>query len=60
MTDRKITKKLAKEIASRLEPRDTVDQTALRDIVDMKTGSELDCWQLDTLTEWVYREVVRR
>ena len=42
----KLATKLAQEIGS-------TDWDIVRDEVDIATSSELDCWQLDTLTDWV-------
>lgn len=50
MADAKITKALAQEIAADIPVSATWDQ--IRELVDLATG-DLDCWQLDRLTDWV-------
>tara|TARA_R110000851_G_C12907750_1_gene548905 strand:+ start:595 stop:741 length:147 start_codon:yes stop_codon:yes gene_type:complete len=42
----KLAQELAQEIGS-------TDWSTVRDQVDIATSSELDCWQLDMLTDWV-------
>jgi len=49
-----ITKALAREIAQRKNLSE--DWEMLRDQVDTATFSELDCFQLDMLTDWVRKE----
>ncbi len=51
MADAKITKALAQEIAIDVPVSASWDQT--RDLVDLATDGDLDCWQLDRLTDWV-------
>lgn len=46
----RITKTRAREIAKQAEG---YDEEGLRDFVDHQTGGELDCVQLDMLTDWV-------
>lgn len=41
----------ARKIASKAEGLENWD--ALRDFVDAETGGELDCLQLDMMTDWV-------
>lgn len=50
-----ITKALAAQLACSLikDGADCLTWECMRDFVDERTGSELDCWQLDTLTDWV-------
>ena len=48
--DAKITKALAREIAADVPVSARWDQ--IRELVDLATG-DLDCWQLDRLTDWV-------
>jgi len=43
--------KTAREIASKAKGLE--DWDALREFVDTKTGGELDCLQLDLMTDWV-------
>lgn len=56
----KPTKKLALEVAnlltlSALAPDQDLDWQAVRDFTDSVTHSELDCFQLDLLTDWVHK-----
>lgn len=53
MSETKITKTLARKIAAKLIPSDADDWDVARDEVDLLTGSDLDAWQLDMLTDWV-------
>ena len=46
----KPTKELAKTIAAKAYPLQ--DWEKIRDIADQYTGGELDCFQLDMLTDW--------
>jgi hypothetical protein len=48
----KPSKKLAANIA-RTYPFKEFDEREIRDHVDLETGGELDCFQLDLLTDWV-------
>ncbi len=54
MADAKITKELAREIAKDVPAFASWDQ--IRELCDCATG-DLDCWQLDRLTDWVSRIV---
>lgn len=57
MADAKITKVLAQEIAADVPASASWNQ--IRDLCDLATG-DLDCWQLDRLTDWVSAEIDRR
>jgi hypothetical protein len=52
-TKSKITKKLAANVAQQLP--DNADFETAREIVDGATGGDLDCTQLDLLTEWAIK-----
>jgi hypothetical protein len=49
----KITKKLAARVAQQLP--DNAEFETAREIVDEATGGDLDCTQLDLLTEWAIK-----
>lgn len=51
----RISMKLATELAQEIG---STDWSIVRDQVDIATSSELDCWQLDMLTDWAV-EVAR-
>lgn len=61
----KPTKKLALEVTnlltlSALEPDEDLDWNKVREFADSVTGSQLDCFQLDLLTDWVHKLAVAR
>lgn len=53
----KISDSLARQLSNRFIMSDgrIQDREAMRDYADIATGSELDCTQLDLLTDWMWR-----
>lgn len=54
----KPTKELAREIASKIDGNPSWSD--VRDAVDVATGGDCDCTQLDLLTDWVTHECDKR
>jgi hypothetical protein len=54
----KPTKELAREIATKIDGNHP--WKTIRDVLDGQTGGELDCFQLDMLTDWVTHECDKR
>jgi hypothetical protein len=51
-------KAISKELAAKIRPHVTgLDWENARDFVDQYTGNELDCTQLDLLTDWATQAV---
>jgi hypothetical protein len=53
----RITMKRATDLAQEIG---STDWQLTRDEIDLATSGELDCWQLDTLTDWVVEAVKSR
>jgi len=51
----KVTKQLARDLADELSPLPRM-RAELRDMLDIKTGGELETFQLDLLEDWVVDE----
>lgn len=52
-----IADRLAARLVGDVEKRGVLDQVWLRDMCDLATATDLDCFQLDMLTDMVSRRI---
>lgn len=51
-----IADKIAANVAKKQK---SINWSSLRDLIDMETGGELECWPLDTATDMAAKRLVR-